>query len=251
LLLITNTTKTKQKKNKNNLKKMVRTSGTCCVFPGCPVYSGLPQYKGVSLFKLPSKAIDRDWKKQLVDIIKKYRVVDKCLQSRIDESKVWLCSLHFTESDFEYTRTGLRKLKLFALPTENLPKKSFEKEAATVRRQLVRDPLPLLVSDPNPTAVVENVYESFDEFVSYCSKWELPNWKVLSTADQSFVTYRLENSKFSIPKFEIIVNTSLEFTVRLYGWYLPDNHNLYKRHKRSLRKVSLYDLYDLPCLYNV
>ena len=233
---------------------MVRASGICCVFPGCPVYSGLPQYKGVSLFKLPSKAIDRDWKKQLVDLIKKYRVVDKCLQSRIDESKVWICSLHFTESDFEYTRTGLRKLKLFALPTENLPKKSFEKQA-TVRRQLVRNLLPSFSSpvsaDPNPTVVVENVYENFDEFVSYCSKWKLSNWNVLFTGGQCFITYNLENSKFSIPKFEIIVNASLEFTVRLYGWYLPDDHNLYKRHKRSLRNVTLSDFCTSILKFNV
>ena len=74
------------------------------------------------MFKLPSRKIDSDWKKNLVDIIKKYRVVDSEFQKRIDQSKVWICGKHFKDSDFEFTLGGTRRPKLNALPSVNLKK---------------------------------------------------------------------------------------------------------------------------------
>ena len=142
----------------------------------------------------------------------------------------------------------MRKPKLNALPTINLPEKSHEKKVTTPRRVLVRVPPPP-VADPTPVVPLveeENdvevvVFESYEDFKSQCSKWKLSNWKIVFTGEQCFLTYELEDSKFSIPKLEIIISSSLEFTVRVYGWYLPDDHNVYQKHNRSIRKILLTD----------
>ena len=38
-----------------------------------------------------------------------------------------------------------------------------------------------------------------------------------------------------LPKYQVIVDSSLGFSVSVYSWFLPDNHPIYLRHKRSVR----------------
>ena len=76
--------------------------GHSWVFPGCTT-SQSKKYKDINLFKLPARACDSEWKKKLVDVIKKYRVVDRDLNERIASSKVYICEHHFIPSDIEFT----------------------------------------------------------------------------------------------------------------------------------------------------
>ena len=46
----------------------------------------------------------------------------------------------------------------------------------------------------------------------------------------------------TLPQFKIIVDDSLEFTVSLYGWFLPETHLLYYNHRRSIRNVNIIEL---------
>ena len=78
--------------------------GNSCVFPQCTV-SQSKKYKGISLFKLPSRSCDREWKKDVVSQIKKYRVIDQALGERIESGKVFICENHYQCSDIEITST--------------------------------------------------------------------------------------------------------------------------------------------------
>ena len=60
-----------------------------CVFPQCTV-SQSKKYKGISLFKLPSRNCDREWKKE-------------ALRERIESGKVFICENHYQSSDIEIT----------------------------------------------------------------------------------------------------------------------------------------------------
>ena len=44
------------------------------------------------------------------------------------------------------------------------------------------------------------------------------------------------------PKYNIEINESLAYTVRVFDWYLPEDNWLYKDYKRSLRNVTLVSL---------
>ena len=76
--------------------------GNSCAFPQCTV-SQAKKYQGISLFKLPQRECDTNWKKDIVTVLKKFRVVDKSLKDRIEKGKVFICERHFEVSDIEYT----------------------------------------------------------------------------------------------------------------------------------------------------
>ena len=67
-----------------------------CAFNDCTV-----SWKkgGLSIFNVPRRDDEwsSNWRKQLIDIITKYRVVDTQFKSQIDRKEVAICERHFTE----------------------------------------------------------------------------------------------------------------------------------------------------------
>ena len=57
---------------------------------------------------------------------------------------------------------------------------------------------------------------------------------------------------FLLPKFEIAVDNSLGFTVKVYGCFLPEDHPVYMDCRRTVRNVSISRLVkDLEDNYSV
>ena len=56
------------------------------------------------------------------------------------------------------------------------------------------------------------------------------------------VVLKKEAEPFLIPKFEIVVDESLGFTVKVFGAYLVDDHPLYTGNLRSMRSVTISNL---------
>ena len=48
--------------------------------------------------------------------------------------------------------------------------------------------------------------------------------------------------KFVLPKFELVIDDSLEYSISVCGWLLPPEHPLYTKNKRSLRHISVSSL---------
>ena len=76
--------------------------GASCAFPGCGMSR---KQEGVGIFKIPTRndSFYNEWRKNLLDVLIKYRVVDKCFKKLISEGKVYLCERHFIEQDIERT----------------------------------------------------------------------------------------------------------------------------------------------------
>lgn len=64
--------------------------GANCAFPLCSVSRN---YEGVGIFKIPSRNdnFHKEWRKNMVGAITKYRVVDKDFKKRVDQGKVYIC----------------------------------------------------------------------------------------------------------------------------------------------------------------
>ena len=45
-----------------------------------------------------------------------------------------------------------------------------------------------------------------------------------------------------LPRYEIQVDDSLGFSISVYGWLLPETHDIYKCLKRSVKNVNIIDL---------
>ena len=84
------------------------------------------KHQRVGIFKIPTRndSFYNEWRNNLVDVLIKYRVVDKWLKKRINEGKVYLCERHFIEQDIERTSkfvfvylffTNLDKLRKLSL----------------------------------------------------------------------------------------------------------------------------------------
>ena len=111
-----------------------------CAFPGCRVQRK-EQFKGTTLFTVPKRKDEfyTRWRKNLFDIISRYRVFDNSTkQKKLNcEETICVCERHFSPDDIELTKTGRKTLKLEALPTINLPNKSQETPKVE-RRELIR-----------------------------------------------------------------------------------------------------------------
>ena len=53
------------------------------------------------------------------------------------------------------------------------------------------------------------------------------------------VSIKLFEEPYSIPKYTVLVNSGLEFSVFAYQWPIPDDHEMYKYTNRSVRKCHL------------
>ena len=70
---------------------------------------------------------------------------------------------------------------------------------------------------------------------------KLIGW-VIDSSDESQLRITKNDEKHSVPLYEIHVDDSLSFTIRTYGWSLPDDHQMYLTYRRSLQNVTLSSL---------
>ena len=71
--------------------------GKNCAFPGCGVSCSY-KYKGVSIFQIPMRndEFQLNWRKEIDDILFKYRVADKDMKDRVAAVK----NLHLRKTFF-------------------------------------------------------------------------------------------------------------------------------------------------------
>ena len=52
----------------------------------------------------------------------------------------------------------------------------------------------------------------------------MKTWEILESPDT--LIFRKTDSSYLIPQYEVIVDLSLEFTCTVFGWALPDIHEI-------------------------
>ena len=126
-------------------------------------------------------------------------------------------------------------MKLGAVPTVNLPKKSHELPVKKERRHICK------IQDSNvPERKEEPVYRTFSELCSKISKLKLKGWTFDQHTDK--ILFQMITETYLLSPIELIVDESLGFSCAVFGWLLPDDHELYKMHFRSVRNISLSNL---------
>lgn len=79
--------------------------GGNCAFPQCTVTCYAPLHKGISLFKIPTRKTEfySKWRNDIVDVIKRYRVIDSHFLAQVNAGKRYVCERHFLPKDIERT----------------------------------------------------------------------------------------------------------------------------------------------------
>ena len=66
-----------------------------------------------------------------------------------------------------------------------------------------------------------------------------------------FIRLQKVDVSYVVPKFEIYVDDSLHFTIRVFGWLLHDTHQIYKENLRSIWYITLSSLMQELDLFNL
>ena len=139
---------------------------------------------------------------------------------------------------------GKRKtLDTGAVPTENLPQKSHETKPTSTRRVLVRQQSGPS-SDHTSSPPVEKK-ETFDEFATHLKEIPLDPWTVASSTDTE-IRIVLNDNDHSIPKYALIIDSCLHFSLHVFNWLLPDQHKIYSSCRRRINSGGILEL--LQCL---
>lgn len=125
-----------------------------------------------------------------------------------------------------------KKPRFGALPTLNMPEKSHKTTKPTPRpgRSVVKD-----CEQPSSSSVY---YKTFNELCQRVKGLKTINdWNHKLFADRLVLRKRVE--RFLLPELEIIIDESLCFTVKVFGSFLVEDHDLYLKYRRTMRNVTV------------
>ena len=213
------------------------------------------KYKGISLFKVPggNDEFSHNWSMKLINIITKDRVVDEKLRKNVLKKKLWICEMHYLPSQI-ITHPTCKTLVPGSLPTEHLPQKSHATKFPTERQSSVivsekrasSSNNNNLISPPSPKLC----YKSFKDLCERVIFLKLkPHWTV--NVNDEFVLLKKMLLEFVVPQFEIYIQPTMAFVIRVFAWLLPNNHPLYLEHDKSMDNIFISDLINLLSDYNL
>lgn len=131
---------------------------------------------------------------------------------------------------------GKRKsLETGAVPTENLPLKSHEAKPST-RRVLERRQ-----DAAGPSTSASPPMEKKETFEKFCSNVmgiSLDPWNITACTDDE-MRIELRDNDYSIPKFVLIIDSCLHFSLHVYNWLLPDENKIYSSRRRRINSTEI------------
>ncbi|PFX17991.1 putative pre-mRNA-splicing factor ATP-dependent RNA helicase DHX15, partial [Stylophora pistillata] len=148
-----------------------------------------------------------------------------------DGDHLTLLNVYHAYKQIQSAKVTRKKPRFGALPVLNMPQRSHKLLTPTPRpaRTIMRD----LDAHINTSC-----YETFSEFCKRdtCLK-SLNEWTSKMFPDKAVFKNKIE--PYLPPEFEVIVDDSLVFTVKVLGCYLVEDHPLYLRFRRTVRNVTL------------
>ena len=69
---------------------------------------------------------------------------------------------------------------------------------------------------------------------------KLSEWDIVY--ESSKVVFRKIIKPYVLPQYEVVINDGLGFSITIFGWLLPNDHEIYKKYLRSVRKITISKL---------
>ena len=127
-------------------------------------------------------------------------------------------------------------MKKGVLPSLNLPVKSIPRISPKPRTTTSISKRESSIQQLH--TAVKHQYKDFNEFKTRILKLKLGHcWNVMLNEKDMLITYIEE--EYVTPKYDIYVDFSLRFSIRVYCWFLNDDHLLYKQYKKNFFIVTL------------
>ena len=131
-----------------------------------------------------------------------------------------------------------KKPRFGAIPAINMPRKSHETPKPSPRAPVNRTAITI-----ESTQRPRSCYKTLNDFNQSLSNIKsLNDWNKKTLEDK--VVLKKMVDPYVLPKTEIIVDDSLNFTIKLYGCFLPEDHPTYMKYRRSMRNITISRLVD-------
>ena len=124
-----------------------------------------------------------------------------------------------------------------SVPTENLPTKSHE-VPKRARRVLVRQHNIGGVEKPSTSSEPEPQYSDIDDFTTQLKKKNIQPWQI-EQCHEGELRIEWHDEIHSIPKYTVVVSSSLEFTIFVFNWPVSDHHHIYLDQKRTIKYLDI------------
>ena len=146
-----------------------------------------------------------------------------------------------------------RKKVIFgAIPTINLPQRSHDSSGTQVIKRKERP----IYKEPHIQCkkIKSNnfFYKSFKELCLRIPQLKTltdNNWSIEIKTDRIILSF--SDSSFVSPRYTIQVDDSLGYTISVYGWLLPETHEIYKNYHRSIRNVNILNITQELSNFNI
>ena len=134
---------------------------------------------------------------------------------------------------FLFPAQGRKVLRPGALPKRNLPVKSHRSKEFAARRHfdIVQE---RITEDP------QCVYKDFASFQNALQRTKLEGWTV--THGESLIHLNFYDKINALPKYSLVIENNLRFTIAVFNWKLPEDSYTYKYVQRSLKFIKLSKL---------
>ena len=119
-----------------------------------------------------------------------------------------------------------------SIPTENLPQKTHDAPKQE-RRILERKQLELPKTPPLPLDITT--------FIRQLQRKEIDPWQIGKSSNDE-VRLEYYDEVHSIPKYTVIVNSALEFSLFVFNWLVPEQNFVYVENKRSVIHLDIVGL---------
>ena len=134
-----------------------------------------------------------------------------------------------------FVETGKKTLRLGAIPTVNPPQRSCESIKSPERRNMH------IVKEQSSENCSEKIYyRGLADFSNRVSKLKLSEWDIIY--ESSKVVFRKIIKPYVLPQYEVVIDDGLGFSITIFGWLLPNDHEIYKKYLRSVRKITISKL---------
>lgn len=133
-----------------------------------------------------------------------------------------------------------------AIPTLNMPRKSHETPKPPPRAPNARSERSEAICNSECSEYSQRPKSCYKSLADFNKR--LMSIKSLEHWDKRILEDKIILKKMDgvcvLPKTEIIIDDSLSFTVKVYSCYLPTDHPVYMKYRRSVRNITINRLVD-------
>ena len=128
-----------------------------------------------------------------------------------------------------------------SVPTAKLPEKSHDIpkcERRTVQRGQTLD---TPGNQPSTFTALSQKIFSIEDLNKQVQKKSIHPW-LTNKSNEDEVRFELFDECHCIPKYTVVVDSTLEFSIFAYNWPVPDDNEIFKETKRSVKYLEIAEL---------